>query len=119
MGPPWSKRQNGYIFTSNGNSDSLLFEPHGDTSNDLAKYCADYKVTQAILPMTTQDLTIPPYPLVPGKIDDILAKVPSINTIYDLPNGNIEQKGVLAQYLKEGKVELKTEGIKIVKMLKY
>lgn len=68
--------------------------------------------------MTTQDLTIPPYPLVPGKIDDILTKVPTIKTIYDLPNGNIDQTGLLSSLLKEGKVELRTEGIEIKPMLK-
>ena len=53
VGPPWAKRQNGYIFSSNRGKDNLLYEPHGDTDNKLAKLAVDYNITEAILPMTT------------------------------------------------------------------
>ena len=63
MGPPWEKRQNGYLLreTVSGGV-SLFYEPHCDYSGDSVQRVVPGPVDVLVAPVLNQDLIA--YPLV-------------------------------------------------------
>lgn len=63
VGPPWEKRQNGYLLRETvGSGVSLFYEPHCDYSGDSVQRVVPGPVDVLVAPVLNQDLIA--YPLV-------------------------------------------------------
>lgn len=106
VGPPWSRRQNGYVLSENlrGGGTSLYYEPHCDFDRRALKSLGQVDIV--VSPITSTLIKVPSlgldYPLVSGDINlmELLTGL-APRVLIPLLNNEIEQEGDLTKYLTE------------------
>jgi L-ascorbate metabolism protein UlaG (beta-lactamase superfamily) len=103
VGPPWQKRENGYILSSKSMSDDrhsfkLYIEPHVEfDKRELTKFAA---VDVVITPTTGQ--TLPAFELVHGPKSSLqLMEILQPRYIIPMPNADIDTSGMAAPFVNE------------------
>lgn len=93
VGPPWQRRENSILATSSDKG--LLYEPHGDYGDEalLRRFAKDVDVL--IAPVTTQRL-FGIFDLVKGNTVQRAVDLLHVDTVIDLPNGDVDARGLLA-----------------------
>jgi hypothetical protein len=104
VGPPWSKRQNGYVLREACPSPaSLYYEPHCDfDAGSLRQEAGAVDVVVTPVKSTLMNLGAGAYPLVLGDINlQQLLRLLGPKVVVPLLNAEIDQEGLLSQLLIE------------------
>jgi L-ascorbate metabolism protein UlaG (beta-lactamase superfamily) len=116
VGPPWSKRENGFVLSETGGGISLYYEPHADY---VASSVAEVGTVDVVVsPPSTQSLL--GYHLVKGATDNIpLLKMLRPKVVIPLMNAEFDATGPLNSLLSEtGGVEMLEKQLKETPELK-
>lgn len=102
VGPPWSKRQNGYAFrersSTDGASASLYFEPHCDFVDSSVAKLGKVDVVVSPVVSTLLGSQAASYPLVMGDINLMrLLKLLQPRVLVPLLNSEIDSEGPLSE----------------------
>lgn len=120
VGPPWSKRQNGYIMTETSGSPptSVYYEPHCDFAAFSLRNVGEVDVVISPVNSTLLNMGLGSYPLTQGDINlSQLLRVLKPKVLVPLLNTDINTDGALTSLLSyrgqwEGlKEELEQQGI--------
>lgn len=103
VGPPWSKRQNGYVLRETCPSPaSLYYEPHCDFDAGSLRQAGAVDVVVTPVCSTLMNLGAGAYPLVLGDMNlQQLLRLMQPKVVVPLLNAEIDQEGPLAQLLIE------------------
>jgi hypothetical protein len=103
VGPPWSKRQNGYVLRETCASPaSLYYEPHCDFDAGSLRQAGPVDVVVTPVMSTLMNLGAGAYPLVLGDINlQRLLQQLRPKVVVPLLNAEIDQEGPLSQLLIE------------------